>query len=163
MGETASVTPGGAFARTVAADRGPILTAGTVAAVGITNVLDINKNNSITVAADGGPILTAGTGSLVRISIGTVGPLAPEGDAGIASALSSTVSPTVASSLPSGIAARLEGLDLNSGRIAEFFQQLAEQDTPGSRKILQKIDAVADELGLDHELLDELLVDLGLE
>jgi hypothetical protein len=57
----------------------------------------------------------------------------------------------------------LEGLDLNSGRIAEFFQQLAEQDTPGSRKILQKIDAVADELGLDHELLDELLVDLGLE
>jgi hypothetical protein len=89
--------------------------------------------------------------------------LAPEGDAGIASALSSTVSPTVASSLPSGIAARLEGLDLNSGRIAEFFQQLAEQDTPGTRKILQKIDAVADELGLDHELLDGLLVDLGLE
>jgi hypothetical protein len=104
---------------------------------------------------------------LVKINIGTGGAYAPEGDgdAGIASALAATASPTVSTnlSLPSGIASRLEGLDLNSGRIAAFFQHLAEQDTPGSRKILQKIDAVADDLGLDHDLLDGLLVDLGLE
>jgi hypothetical protein len=104
---------------------------------------------------------------LIKINItSTTGPYAPEGDgdAGIASALASTASPTVQpTSLPAGIANRLEGLDLNSGRIAAFFQHLADQDTPGTRKILQKIDAVADELGLDHELLDDLLVELGLE
>jgi hypothetical protein len=105
-----------------------------------------------------------------KINIGTAGPLAPEGDegdSGIASALASTATTSTAhvgtSDLPPGIAHRLEGLDLNSGRIASFFQHLADQDTPGTRKILTKIDAVADELGLDHELLDSLLVDLGLE
>jgi hypothetical protein len=35
-------------------------------------------------------------------------------------------------------------------------------NTPGSRSLLQKVDAVADELGLDDTLLEELLADLGL-
>jgi len=61
------------------------------------------------------------------------------------------------------VARRLENVDLNTGRIADFFQHLADQNTAGTRKLLVKIDAVADELGLDHELLDSLLSDLGLE
>jgi hypothetical protein len=81
----------GGFARTIAADGGTILTNGTQTNVGITNFLDINKNNSVSVAADRGPILTAGTGVLSRISITSAGPFAPlggdAGGAGIASAL----------------------------------------------------------------------------
>ncbi len=68
LGETAGVTPAGSFARTVAADRGPILSGGTQINVGIENRFDINKSNSVTVAADGGPILSAGTAILPRIS-----------------------------------------------------------------------------------------------
>ncbi len=81
----------------------------------------------------------------------------------MASTATTSIASVSTSDLPPGIAHRLEGLDLNSGRIASFFQHLADQDTPGARKILTKIDAVADELGLDDELLDSLLVDLGLE
>ncbi len=172
IGETTDTTPTGAFARTVAADRGPILSGGTQINVGITSHLDINKSNAITVAADGGPILTAGTGLLPRISIASAGPFAPEGDdggeAGIASAMASTsTSSTAASSLvttalPRGIGNRLQTLDLNSGRIAAFFQYLADQDTPGTRKLLTRIDAVAEELGLEHELLDDLVAGLVL-
>jgi hypothetical protein len=46
---------------------------------------------------------------------------------------------------------------------ARLFQHLADQNTPGTRKILQRIDEVADSLGLDDTLLDSLLADLGLE
>ncbi|MEX2114324.1 MAG: hypothetical protein WD845_14115 [Pirellulales bacterium] len=167
MGETASTTPAGSFARTVAADRGPILTGGTQINVGITSRLDINKSNGITIAADGGPIVTAGTGLLPRINIGVAGPFAPEGDdggdAGIASALASTstcspeASNLVTTALPRGIGNRLQTLDLNSGRIAASFQHSADQDTPGTRKILTKIYDVSDEFHLDEELLDWLL------
>ncbi len=172
LGETADATPAGAFARSVAADRGPILSGGTQINVGITSRLDINKSNSVTIAADGGPILSAGTGLLPRISIASAGPFAPEGDAGgdagIASALASTsddspeASSLVTSALPRGIGNRLQTLDLNSGRIAAFFQHLADQDTPGTRKLLTRIDEVAGELGLEHDLLDDLVAGLVL-
>ena len=36
-------------------------------------------------------------------------------------------------------------------------------NTPTARKLLARADAMADTLGLDHELLDSLLADLGLE
>jgi hypothetical protein len=134
----------------------------------VTDAYDYNKNRFVDandqLIARNNPTNLAT--QLIKINItSTTGPYAPEGDgdAGIASALASTASPSVQpTSLPSGIANRLEGLDLNSGRIAAFFQHLADQDTPGTRKILQKIDAVADELGLDHELLEDLVAGLGL-
>ena len=93
------------------------------------------------------------------------GQFAPEGDSGdsgVASALAASSTSTSAAALPPGVARRLENVDLNSGRIAAFFQHLADQNTPGTRKLLVKIDAVADELGLDHELLDSILADIGL-
>ncbi len=135
-------------------------------------VYDYNKDRQVNTADQ---LLSRNNGTgfgtqLVKINIGTAGPLAPEdgGDTGIASALASTattstVSTSNVASLPPGISHRLAGLDLNSGRIATFFQHLADQDTPGTRKILTKIDAVADELGLDDHVLDGLLASLGLE
>jgi hypothetical protein len=54
-------------------------------------------------------------------------------------------------------------MDLNSGPIATYFQHLAHEDTAKSRAILVEADRVADEMGLDDELLDELVVGLGLE
>jgi hypothetical protein len=77
VGETATSTPAGDFARTIAADGGAILANGTQSNVGITNTLDVNKSNSITLAADRGPIVALGTGTLARISVSAGGPFAP--------------------------------------------------------------------------------------
>jgi hypothetical protein len=44
-----------------------------------------------------------------------------------------------------------------------LFQRLHDVNTPATRALLEKFDAAADALGLDDELLDELLADLGLE
>jgi hypothetical protein len=52
---------------------------------------------------------------------------------------------------------------LNSGIAATFFQRLAGQNTPATRKLLVKVDEIADGLGLDDTLLDNLLAELGLE
>jgi hypothetical protein len=57
----------------------------------------------------------------------------------------------------------LSSIDLNSGKIANFLEHLAEQDTPRARSLLVKADQVADALGLDDTLLDSILSDLGLE
>ena len=57
----------------------------------------------------------------------------------------------------------LSSIDLNSGTPARLFQYLHDANTPRSRALLQKFDAAADALGLDDELLDSLLADLGLE
>ena len=57
---------------------------------------------------------------------------------------------------------RLESIDLNSGLPATVFHRLADQNTPSTRRLMVKADEVADSLGLDDELLDNLLADLGL-
>ncbi len=165
LGETATSTPAGSFARTVAADRGPILAGGTQLNVGITNTLDVNKSNSITVAADGGPILAAGTGLLTRISIGTTGPFAPEGedggDAGIASALASTGSvDSTETALPGGdtlpvsVAARLDdaGATPRIALLAAVFRTLVDddRDTPFDG------DSSLSEVNVDDELIEAL-------
>jgi hypothetical protein len=79
VGETAAATPGGSFARSIAADGGAIIANGTQTGTGIANPLDVNKSNSVTVAADRGPIVALGTGTLARISIAAGGPFAPQG------------------------------------------------------------------------------------
>ena len=85
------------------------------------------------------------------------------GDSGVASALTA---PTTTSGdlnkIPGWIANRLDSIDLATGVPAKVFQRLHDVNTPGSRALLQKIDAVADSLGLDDTLLDDLLADLGL-
>ena len=62
--------------------------------------------------------------------------------------------------MPKWLTNRVENLDLNSGSPARLFQYLHDVNSPRSRALLQKFDAVADALDLDDELLDELLADL---
>jgi len=85
------------------------------------------------------------------------------GDSGVASALTA---PAITSGdvnrIPGWLANRLGSIDLNSGIPAKVFQHLHDANTPGTRALLQKIDAVAHSLGLDDGLLDSLLADLGL-
>ncbi len=99
---------------------------------------------------------------------GDVSPLVADdsasGDSGVASALtaSANVTPSVPG-VPSWIATRLASADVNSSPSARLFQHLHDVNTPGTRALLEKFDAVADALDLDDELLDSLLADLGLE
>ena len=161
VGDTGQGTPATTFL-TSGADKTSVL--GLLGgSVGVTSIRDFNRDNSVT-AADA-TVVTGSLGSITRLNVGAGGPFAPEGDggdSGVASALAASSTSASAAALPAGVARRLENVDLNSGRIAAFFQHLADQNTPGTRKLLVKIDAVADELGLDHELLDSLLADIGL-
>ena len=52
--------------------------------------------------------------------------------------------------------------DLNIGDIAVYFQQLAAADTPDDQAILLEADQAASDLGLNDDLVDSLLADLGL-
>jgi hypothetical protein len=65
--------------------------------------------------------------------------------------------------IPPRIVNRLRHADLNHGLVTAYLQHLAHENTAKSRAILVKADQIADTMGLDDELLDELVVGLGLE
>jgi hypothetical protein len=50
-----------------------------------------------------------------------------------------------------------------SGPLATFFEHLAQENTAKSRAMLVEAEESVDTLGLDDDLLDGLLVGLGLE
>ena len=77
-GETASTTPA-SFARIFASDGAAIQANGTSVNVGINSFLDVDRSNAVISAGDRAALLPLGTKNLVRISIGTAGPFAPEG------------------------------------------------------------------------------------
>jgi hypothetical protein len=85
------------------------------------------------------------------------------GDSGVASGLSVPAASGEEIKVPVWIANRLDSIDLKSGNPARLFQYLHDANSPRSRALQPKFDAVADALGLDDTLLDELLADLGLE
>jgi hypothetical protein len=62
--------------------------------------------------------------------------------------------------LPPGIAHRLEGLDLNSGRIASFFQHLAEQ-TEFDKLDFESLVPLPVTLEIADELIELLVSDLN--
>ena len=154
----------------------------------ITNVYDVGRNASVNSLDESAARLngTNPTTTLKYLNL-TTAPAAPEadvfagdediagtisplvagdgvsGDSGVASALtvSTTNGAPALPGVPSWIANRLDSIDLNSGAPARLFQYLHDANTPRSRALLQKFDAVADALGLDDELLDSLLADLG--
>ena len=126
-----------------------------------TNPANVLKFINLTTApaapeADGGSVspLVAGD-SVSGVSV--------SGDGGVASAL--TVStPNVVHTLPgvpSWITTRLASVDLNSGARPGCSSTCTTPTRRASRALLQKFDAAADALGLDDELLDSLLADLG--
>jgi hypothetical protein len=61
------------------------------------------------------------------------------------------------------VPSRLAHLDPNHGPIATFFQHLAHEGTPKAKAILGEADEVADALNRDDEVLDGVVVGLGLE
>jgi hypothetical protein len=86
------------------------------------------------------------------------------GDGGVASALVSSATPSLASpAIPAWILNRLSHVDLNSGPVAKYLEHLADEGTPRSKAILVAADRVADALKLDDTLLDSLLAGMGLD
>ncbi len=144
--------------------------AGVLTNIPVTNLFDYNRDGAVNttdaLAARNNP---TNTGNVVRYISVANPPAAPEAspaadDGGVASALSTASAGGALSSagVPRWLVNRLQNVDLNSGPIARFFEHLADQNTPGTRKILVAADKVADELGLEHDLLESLLEDLGL-
>ena len=91
--------------------------------------------------------------------------LAPSsGDSGVSSGLAATsTSTSTTSTAPAWLVNRLTSAgDLNSGKIADYFRQLAAEDTADDRSILVEADQAAGELGLNDDVLEGLLADLGL-
>ena len=98
------------------------------------------------------------------------GPFAPDAGSdaggGVASGLTagaSTASAGTTTSAPAWLVSRLQSAgDLNSGDIAAYFRQLADANTVEDREILVESDQIASDLGLNDDLVDSLLADLGL-
>ena len=138
---------------------------GQLAGVLVTNIRDYDRNASVDsndgLVSRNNPALGNAT-KFINVALNIASP--EGGDTGpVASALTAPTATSSAAPAPRWLANRLESIDLNNGVAARLFQHLADQNTPGTRKLLVKIDEVADNLGLDHELLDSLLADLGLE
>ncbi len=153
----------------------------------ITNVYDVGRNASVNVIDESAARLngTNPSTTLKYLNL-TTSPAAPEADgvfgdedgagdisplvagdgvsrdSGVASALTVSAPTAPPVNVPKWISNRLDSIDLNSGAPARLFQHLHDVNTPGTRALLQKFDAAADALGLDDELLDVLLADLGL-
>jgi hypothetical protein len=85
------------------------------------------------------------------------------GDSGVASALTVTLDSPPSDSEPRWLGLRLSEVDLNSSRVAAVFQHLADKDTPTAGKLVATADQIANSIGLNYELLDSFLADLGLE
>jgi hypothetical protein len=143
---------------------------GLINNIPITNIYDYDRSHTV----DPGDVLIARsnqdgsisapkllniTGSLAPDSSGGAG-AAVAGGGGISSGLTDSASASTAPTVPTWLANRLANVDLNSGRIATFFEDLAAKDTPKARKILLAADELADSLGLDDDLLDSLVAGL---
>ncbi len=135
----------------------------------VTNITDFNKDKFVN-AAD--QIVARNNGGFLTRVINWVPPAAPVASPSVATSSSDGTGSAVASALaihatpslpnvPGWIASRLASVDLNSGPIATVFTHLAAADTPRTRQLLQAVDQLADDLGLDDSLLDSLIGDLS--
>ena len=159
--------------------------ASLAANIPITNIYDFDKDGKVS-ASDVTAAQTHGTSNatgLKLLVVGSSGPFAPEGaspsaavssdaapfsgETGVASALASGSSSSSLTfpTLPTWIANRLihldlNHLDLNHGPIAKYFEHLAREHAPKAKSILVEADQIAEELGLEDELLEELVAGL---
>jgi hypothetical protein len=125
----------------------------------ITNLVDYDRSGIV--SAVDSIAARNNSGTLTKINL-TNPPAAPEGDgdAAVATALAIPGLPSIPG-VPAWIARRLDSIDLDSGPVARFLEHLADVGSPGTIKILEKIHDAAHELGLEHDLLDDLLEGLG--
>jgi hypothetical protein len=133
----------------------------------ITNVWDFDRSGLVSSVDSLAARFNSGT--LLKINIANP-PAAPEAAPAVAvsskavenaviTALASRNLPAI-EKLPTWITDRLASLDLNGGRIGDFFKLLAHDGGPRATAILKAADKLADKLGLDDSLLDDLLADL---
>ncbi len=87
----------------------------------------------------------------------------PTGDAGVVSALAAGATTSDVPSVLQKISSRIDGTELRSAATAQSFEYGHDQNRPRFHAALGKLDAAAHSLALDDELLDSLLVALGLE
>jgi hypothetical protein len=149
--------------------------ANLAANIPVTNLYDYDRNAQVNAADQLVSRNNATNGATVLRYLNlTSAPAAPEADggdeisplvatdSGVASALTAPAAQSDEVKIPGWLKNRLDSIDLNSGVPAKVFQQLHDVNTPGSRKLLQRINEATDSLGLDDTLLEELLADLGL-
>jgi hypothetical protein len=134
------------------------------------NVSRLNATNSTTVLKFINLITAPAAPEAASADEGDGGEISPlvATDSGVASALTASAPTSGEIKVPAWLANRLESIDLssidlNTSTPAMLFQYLHDANTPGTRALLVKFDFVADALGLDDELLDSLMADLGLK
>jgi hypothetical protein len=138
-----------------------------------TNIDDFNRDAKVDSADQ--LIARGGTSSNlngpVNLNVPGAGPFAPDsgpsaspqtttsgGDAAVASALTvAAVTGGSSPTLPAWVATRLASVDLNSGVVAKVLNTLDRVHTPGAHKLLEAVDKIADELGVNDDLLDDIL------
>jgi uncharacterized protein (TIGR03790 family) len=146
------------------------------------NILDYTKDGKVDVND-----LNAGMNGIftVHYLANPIGPYAPDGGGGAAAPAAVTTasaaavpatsttnaSSTVSSGLsllnslpttqPNWLAGRLQGI-LSSQPIAKILKSLTNPNSPQSNQVLQTIDQVAAQFNLHDDVLDGLLLDLGL-
>jgi hypothetical protein len=148
-------------------------------AVGLTtpvwNVMDYTKDGTVN-SSD--PTQAQNNSVSLKYLSNPTGPFAPDAGGGVAggtatfggvasglaAASGGSISNASTSASPSsGLASQLTGAgDLNSGDIADAFRHLAAENTAEDQAILLEADQAANDLGLNDDLLDSLLADLGL-
>jgi hypothetical protein len=142
----------------------------------ITNLQDYNRDGLVSsvdqLASRNNP--TSNISGPHILNIGGGGPFAPDAGAsaspaaspsgGGTSALASGVSllNSLPSSLPPWLQSRLQNV-LDSAPVVRILHGLEDANTPVARQILQTIDALADKYNLNDDVLDGILVELGLE
>jgi 3-phytase len=165
VGDTTFPATGGTFLTNVAGDGAAIVGASPASSVGIANLYDINRTNTVNVAGDRAQVVANSPGSLLRIDIGTGGPFAPQAsssrgaDSGIAAALAATTNePASRGAPPSAVSDLLprRADERVTASIMSIFGELAQKDAPRSGPTTNDMTTLADRFDFDDELLQLL-------
>ncbi len=129
------------------------------------NPADYDKSGVVN--ASDGTVSSGNTGFVLHFIANVTNAAPSSGDSGISSGLaatsSSSTTSTSSSTAPAWLVDRLASAgDLNSGEIADYFRQLAAEGSEADKEVLVEADQAAEELGLNDDVLDGLLADLGL-
>jgi hypothetical protein len=152
ISDSGSGTPAGVF-QTNSTDAAQVF-----ASIGsgkpITDLRDYNRDGQVT--STDGAIVFANIGTIIRLNIGAGGPFAPEADPDVAFALSiSPAASTVNSPLQASFRHAQE--DSPRDRVAEYFHQLAAEDSLKNRVRGPLQVHLDDSLDIGEELLEALV------
>ena len=167
IADSASSSPAGTFDTTSTDSAQVNATIG--AGKPITDLRDYNRDGAVT--STDAAIVAANIGTIQRISILVGGPFAPEADPAVASddGSSAVASALAARSGPAGlpklvdqIATPFVASKLNTSAIANVFSQWAADHPVQTRAVVSGIQQASEVLGVDDNLLDSLLDEIGL-